>query len=66
MSDVIISVENLGKRYILSHQGSGNGGYQRFSERLEHWAKSPMRLLQQSMESRKGKAIHGKLKVCVS
>ena len=61
MSDVIISVENLGKRYILSHQGSGKGGYQRFSEKLEHWAKSPWRLFQQSMESRRGRTIHGKL-----
>ena len=23
MSDVIISVENLGKKYVLSHQGGG-------------------------------------------
>jgi hypothetical protein len=62
MSDVIISVENLGKKYILSHQGNGAGGYNRFSERLEHWAKTPMRWLQQSMESRRVGAFHGKSK----
>jgi len=62
MSDVIISVENLGKKYILSHQGNGAGGYNRFSERLEHWAKTPVRWLQHSMESRRVGAFHGKSK----
>ena len=43
MSDVIISVENLGKKYVLSHQGGG--GYRRFSERLEGWIKKPFNAL---------------------
>ena len=40
MSDVIISVEGLGKKYVLSHQGGERGGYARFSERLEDWVKN--------------------------
>jgi lipopolysaccharide transport system ATP-binding protein len=40
VSDVIISVEGLGKKYVLSHQGE-RGGYSRFSERLEDWVKKP-------------------------
>ena len=43
MSDTIISVENLGKKYVLSHQGE-RGGYSRFSERLEDWVKRPFNL----------------------
>ena len=43
MSDTIISVENLGKKYVLSHQGGG--GYRRFSERLEGWIKKPFNAL---------------------
>ena len=46
MSDVIISVEGLGKKYVLSHQGGGErGGYARFSERLEGWIKKPFAAL---------------------
>ena len=45
MSDVIISVEGLGKKYVLSHQGGERGGYSRFSERLEDWVKRPFRSL---------------------
>ncbi|MCX6935859.1 MAG: polysaccharide ABC transporter ATP-binding protein [Verrucomicrobia bacterium] len=45
MSDVIISVENLGKKYVLSHQGGDRGGYSRFSERLEEWIKKHFRTL---------------------
>ena len=42
MSDTIISVEGLGKKYVLSHQGGGErGGYSRFSEKLEGWMKKP-------------------------
>ena len=41
MSDVIISVDGLGKKYVLSHQGGERGGYKRFSERLEDWVKKP-------------------------
>lgn len=44
MSDTIISVENLGKKYVLSHQG-GERGYARFSERLEEWVKRPFGFL---------------------
>ena len=40
MSDTIISVEGLGKKYVLSHQGE-RGGYSRFSEKLEGWIKKP-------------------------
>ena len=45
MSDTIISVENLGKKYVLSHQGGGERGYARFSERLEEWVKRPFGFL---------------------
>jgi lipopolysaccharide transport system ATP-binding protein len=41
MSDTIISVEGLGKKYVLSHQGE-RGGYSRFSERLEDMVKRPL------------------------
>ena len=44
MSDTIISVENLGKKYVLSHQGGG-GGYKRFSEQIEEWVKKPFAVL---------------------
>ena len=44
MSDTIISVEGLGKKYVLSHQG-GERGYARFSERLEGWIKKPFAAL---------------------
>ena len=44
MSDTIISVEGLGKKYVLSHQGE-RGGYTRFSERLEGWMKKPFAAL---------------------
>ena len=52
MSDVIISVEGLGKKYVLSHQGE-RGGYSRFSERLEDWVKKPFAVL------RRGKGAAG-------
>jgi len=46
MSDTIISVEGLGKKYVLSHQGGGErGGYTRFSEKLESWMKKPFAAL---------------------
>ena len=44
MSDVIISVEGLGKKYVLSHQG-GERGYTRFSERLQEAITKPFRRL---------------------
>ena len=44
MSDTIISVENLGKKYVLSHQG-GERGYARFSERLQEAITKPFRAL---------------------
>ena len=44
MSVVIISVEGLGKKYVLSHQGE-RGGYKRFSEKLEDWIKKPFAAL---------------------
>ena len=45
MSDTIISVENLGKKYVLSHQGGGERGYARFSERLQEAITKPLRRL---------------------
>ncbi len=51
MSDVIIRAENLGKRYLLSHQPNG-AGYTRFSESLVHWAKAPLRWMQQGARSK--------------
>ena len=44
MSDTIISVEGLGKKYVLSHQG-GERGYARFSERLQEAITKPLRRL---------------------
>jgi len=44
VSDTIISVEGLGKKYVLSHQGE-RGGYSRFSEKLEGWIKKPFAAL---------------------
>ena len=44
MSDTIISVEGLGKKYVLNHQGE-RGGYSRFSEKLEGWIKKPFAAL---------------------
>ena len=45
MSDTIISVEGLGKKYVLSHQGGGERGYARFSERLQEAITKPLRRL---------------------
>jgi len=44
MSDVIISVEGLGKKYVLSHQGEREG-YKRFSERLQEAITKPFAAL---------------------
>jgi hypothetical protein len=33
-SDVVISVENLGKRYSIKHQRDGGGSYPTFREAL--------------------------------
>ena len=41
MSDVIIQVENLSKRYTINHQTGG--GYRKFSDALIHAAKAPFR-----------------------
>ena len=41
MSDVIIQVENLSKRYTINHQT--DGGYRKFSDALIHAAKAPLR-----------------------
>lgn len=58
MSEVIIRAENIGKRYTLNHlKNGGGGGYQRFSESLAYWAKTPLRWAQ------KVKAESGKLKL---
>ena len=42
MSEVIISADQVGKRYILNHQA---GGYRKFSDTLVHVAKAPLRWL---------------------
>ena len=39
MPDPIIIAENIGKRYLLSHQATGGGGYKRFSEVIVDAAK---------------------------
>jgi len=46
MSDIIISAENIGKRYVLNHQAAA-GGYQKFSDTLIHAAKAPLRWMKQ-------------------
>ncbi len=45
MPSPIISVENLGKRYTLRHQGGNGAGYRRFSEELVDLVKRPFRRL---------------------
>ena len=45
MSDTIISVEGLGKKYVLSHQGGGERAYTRFSERMQEVITKPFRAL---------------------
>lgn len=44
MSDIIISAENIGKRYLLNHQATG-GRYHKFSDTLLHAATAPLRWL---------------------
>ena len=46
MSDTVIQVENLAKRYILAHQAQGGGRYKRFSDVLMNAARAPFRALQ--------------------
>ena len=43
-SDVVISVEGLGKKYSIRHQRDGSGGYQTFREALTEKARSVFRL----------------------
>lgn len=38
MSDTVIKVENLGKKYIINHE-TGTGGYKRFSEEIVNFFK---------------------------
>jgi lipopolysaccharide transport system ATP-binding protein len=51
MSDTVIQVENLAKRYILAHQAQGSGRYKRFSDVLVNAAKAPFRSLQKRGQS---------------
>ncbi len=45
-SDIAIRVENLGKRYVISHKaGGGRAPYRRFSEELADAATAPFRAL---------------------
>lgn len=44
MSDIIISAENIGKRYVLNHQSEARG-YSKFSDVLVNAAKAPLRWL---------------------
>jgi lipopolysaccharide transport system ATP-binding protein len=48
MSASIISVENLGKRYVLSHQGNRREGLR---HRLEDYARSPIRWLRAALRA---------------
>jgi lipopolysaccharide transport system ATP-binding protein len=51
MSDYAIKVENLAKRYVLAHQGSGTGArfkYKRFSDVLVDVALAPWRRLRKA------------------
>jgi lipopolysaccharide transport system ATP-binding protein len=61
MGDTIIRVENLGKRYVLSHQGGKGDGLR---HRIEHFARSPFRWLgaalkQAETANRGNGALHG-------
>lgn len=49
-SDSIITVENVGKRYVLDHQA--RGGYRKFSDTLIEAAKTPFRLLRAAGSAR--------------
>ena len=54
MVDSVIKIENLSKRYILSHAASGTGGrfkYQRFSDALLKALQAPLRVLRKPRES---------------
>ncbi len=46
MSDIVIQVENLSKRYVLSHQSKRNGGSDRISDVLTRAVQAPFRRLQ--------------------
>jgi len=49
MTDNVIQVKNLSKRYVISHQPGGTGGrfkYKRFSDVLVNAAQAPFRALQ--------------------
>jgi lipopolysaccharide transport system ATP-binding protein len=43
VNDIVISVENLGKRYSIRHQSNGGVGYQTFREMLTGYAKGLFR-----------------------
>jgi len=47
MAHAIISVENLSKRYVLSHQGAKGDGLR---HRVEHFARSPLRWLRAALK----------------
>jgi hypothetical protein len=42
-SDPVISVENLGKRYLIRHETNGRAGYQTFREALTEKTKGLFR-----------------------
>jgi lipopolysaccharide transport system ATP-binding protein len=58
-SDVVISVENLGKRYSIRHQRDGGGGYQTFRETITARATAPMRALKAKLQSKREKTGNG-------
>lgn len=61
MSDTVIRVENLSKRYVLNHQASGTDGrrrYRRFSEVLLNSANAPWRRLRELVRKRE-KGLEG-------
>jgi lipopolysaccharide transport system ATP-binding protein len=60
MSDSVIRVENLGKRYVLSHQGARGqrSNYKRFSDVLINAATAPWRgVLQRIRSQRSGDSL---------
>jgi hypothetical protein len=53
MFDTVISVENVGKRYTLSHRGDG-ARYATLREEIAHYVAAPFRAIGQKMGGRNG------------
>ncbi len=51
-NEVAIRVENLGKKYVISHKAGGGGqSYERLSEKMAHAATAPFRKLRSQLSS---------------